>query len=72
MLTMSEIKKKIVANRLPIPMFILDELEERDEALAEAQQTIARHKEALQIAMSQNQNPEVFRSVQKLIGETQP
>lgn len=37
--------------------------------LAEAQQTIARYKEALNIAMTQNQSHEVFRSIQELTGE---
>lgn len=37
--------------------------------LFEAQQTIARYKEALNIAMTQNQSHEVFRSIQELTGE---
>lgn len=39
------------------------------ERYGEAQQTIARYKEALNIAMTQNQNHDVFRSIQELTGE---
>lgn len=46
-----------------------DIAKEKGSELFEARQTIALQREALNIAMSQNQSPEVYQKVKRLVGE---
>lgn len=46
MLTLNGIKRKLAENRLPCPIFLLDEIEERDERIKELEEENAKLKEA--------------------------
>lgn len=79
MKTISEIQKKLAQHRLPLPMFVLDELEERDNkikevlaALEETQQQLSEKTGQVEYHQSQiSRNYEMLDEKRKQLAEAQ-